>query len=133
VTSSDRLWVLGALTTLVVGGVHVQQFMGEVGDAPTTAQLFLLNGLGAGGIVIGLVLPRFRLFAALGGIGLSVGALVSLAIARYAEDGIFDYTEPDLRAPVVVAILSELASVALLSAYVASARRGAASSPSAAT
>jgi len=76
VTSSDRLWVLGALTTLVVGGVHVQQFMGEVGDAPTTAQLFLLNGLGAGGIVIGLVLPRFRRIAALGGIGLSVGALV---------------------------------------------------------
>jgi len=123
VTSSDRLWVLGAFTTLVVGAVHVQQFMGEVGDAPTIAQLFLLNGIGAGAIVIGLVLPRFRLLAAFGGIGLSIGALVSLAIARYAESVIFDYTEPDLRAPVVVAILSELVSVALLSAYVASARR----------
>lgn len=132
-TSSDRLWILGAFTTLLVGAVHVQQFMGEVGDAPTVAQLFLLNGIGAGGIVIGLVLPRLRLLAALGGIGLSVGALVSLAIARYAENGIFDYTEPDLRVPVVVAILSELASVALLSAYVASARGGASSSPSPAT
>ena len=131
-TSSDRLWVLGAFTMLVVGAVHVQQFMGEVGDAPTIAELFLLNGIGAGGIVIGLVLPRFRLLAALGGIGLSVGALASLAIARYAENGIFDYTEPDLRAPVVVAILFEVASVALLSAYLASARRGA-PSPSAAT
>ncbi|MDQ3721044.1 MAG: hypothetical protein M3350_09740 [Actinomycetota bacterium] len=130
-TSSDRLWVLGAFTTLMVGAVHVQQFMGEVGDAPTIAQLFLLNGIGAGGIVIGLVFPRSRLLAALGGIGLSAGALVSLAIARYAENGIFDYTEPDLRAPVIVAILSELASVALLSAYLAGARR--ASSPSAAT
>jgi len=133
VTSSDRLWILGAFTTLLVGAVHVQQFMGEVGDAPTIAQLFLLNGIGAGGIVIGLVLPRLRLLAALGGIGLSVGALISLAIARYAENGIFDYTEPDLRAPVVVAIVSELASVALLSGYLASARRGASPSPSAAT
>ena len=132
-TSSDRLWILGAFTTLLVGAVHVQQFMGEVGDAPTIAQLFLLNGIGAGGIVIGLVLPRLRLLAALGGIGLSVGALISLAIARYAENGIFDYTEPDLRAPVVVAIVSELASVALLSGYLASARRGASPSPSAAT
>ena len=127
-TGSGRLWSLGALATLVVGAVHVQQFVGDVGDVPTVAELFVANGVGAGAIVIGLTFPRSRALAAIAGIGLSLGALVSLGFARYAENGIFDYTEPDLRAPVIVAILSELAAVALLSACLVSARRGASSS-----
>ena len=128
-TNADRLWILGAFATLAVGTVHTQQFISDVGNAPTIAELFLLNGIGAGAIVIALTIPKLRLLAAIGGIGLSMGALISLAIARFGDNGIFDYREPELlRGPVVVAILAEVAAVGLLYAYVVSDRDDASSS-----
>ena len=112
----NALRYTGAALTLVVGVVHIQQYLDLIGDVPTIAELFVLNGIGAG-IVVVLLMTRLRLLGALGGIGLSIGALVSLAIARYVEEGLFDYIEPTFRAPVIVAVLAEVGAVVALSAY----------------
>jgi hypothetical protein len=117
---------LGALATVVVGAVHLQQYADLISDVPTIGVLFLLNGLGAGVVAILLATRRARLGAlgALGGIGLSAGALVSVAISM-SDHGLFDYTEPMLRAAVVVAIAAEAAAIVLLLAYLVTQRRSA--------
>jgi hypothetical protein len=125
----NLLRILGAVATLVVGAVHIQQFVGIIGDVPTVSELFLLNGIGAGVVAILLVVPRLRFAGALAGIGLSGGALVSLAISRYVEGGLFDYTETSFRAPVLVAVIAEVAAIGLLAGYAARARRAGAAAP----
>ena len=45
--AADALRYLGALATLVVGAVHLQQYADFISDVPTIGVLFLLNGLGA--------------------------------------------------------------------------------------
>jgi len=116
-TSTDALRWLGALATIVVGAVHLQQYADFISDVPTIGVLFVLNGLGAGVLAILLATRRARL-AALGAIGLSAGALVSLAISM-TDTGLFGYTEPMFRPAVIVAIVAEVAAIALLSAFLA--------------
>ncbi len=118
--STDVLRYLGALATIVVGAVHLQQYADFIADVPTIGVLFLLNGLGAGVIVI-LLTTRHAALGALGGIALSAGALVSLLISM-TDNGLFDYTEPTFRSAVVVAIVAEAAAVVLLLAYLAARR-----------
>jgi nitrate/nitrite transporter NarK len=118
---TDALRYLGALATLVVGAVHLQQYGDFISDVPTIGVLFLLNGLGAGVLAILLATRRAPL-GALGGIALSAGALVSVLISM-TDGGLFDYTEPALRSAVVIAIVAEAAAVVLLLAYLASQRR----------
>lgn len=106
---------LGAALILVVGIVHVQQYVDFIGDVPTIAELFVLNGFGAGVIAI-MLATRFKVLGALGGIGLSAAALVSLLIAS-TDSGLFGYQESTLRAPVLISVVAEIAAVILLSAY----------------
>jgi len=113
---ADALRVLGALATLVVGGVHLQQYADFIADVPTIGVLFLLNGLGAGVVVIMLATRRAAL-GALAGILISAGALVSVLISM-TGDGLFDYSEPAFRSAVVIAMAAEGAAVVLLLAYV---------------
>ncbi len=108
---------LGALATIVVGAVHLQQYADFISDVPTIGVLFLLNGLGAGIVVI-LLATRFATLGALGGVALSTGALAALLISM-TDAGLFDYTEPAFRTAVVVAIAAEAAAIVLLSAYLA--------------
>ena len=115
--STDVLRHLGALATLVVGAVHLQQYADFISDVPTIGVLFLLNGLGAGVVAI-LLATRHAPLGALGGIVLSAGALVSIAISM-TDNGLFDYTEPTLRTAVVIAIAAEAAAIVLLLAYLA--------------
>jgi len=118
----DILRGLGATLLLIVGVVHIQQYADFIKDVPTISELFLLNGVGAGVLCV-LLATRQRALAALGGLGLCAGALVSVAIARYAHTGLFDYREPMLRTPVALAILTEIAAVIVLAVYALAQRR----------
>ena len=118
----DLLRAVGALLVLVVGGIHLQQYAAFIKDVPMIGVLFLLNALGAGAICVALAL-RPRALAALGGIGLCLGAIVSVAIAGFAPGGLFEYRESTLRTAVVLSIAAEIAAAAVLAAYLA--RRGA--------
>ena len=120
---ADALRCLGALATIVVGAVHVQQYADFISDVPTIGVLFVLNGLGAGVVVI-LLATRLAPLGAVGGIALSAGALVSVLISM-TDGGLFDYTEPTFRSAVVIAIVAEAAAVVLLLGFLATRRAGA--------
>ncbi len=124
---ADIIRALGAVLILVVGAVHVEQYLDFIKDIPTIGVLFLLNGLGAGAICV-VMATRLRLLGALSGIILSLGALVSIMIARYASSGLFNYREPTYRTPVVIAIAAEIAAIAVLAVY-ARAERSATTRP----
>ena len=113
--SADVLRYLGALATIVVGAVHLQQYADFIADVPTIGVLFLLNALGAGVLAVMLVTRR-AIVAAVGAIGLSAAALVSLTISM-SEGGLFDYIEPAFRQAVVVSVAAEVAAIVLLGAY----------------
>ena len=112
--SAATLRRLGALATLVVGAVHVQQYADFIGDVPTIGELFLLNGAAAGVVVV-MLATRLAPLGALGGIALSVGALLSIAIAM--SGGLFDYQEASFRTPVVIAVVAEALGILLLVGY----------------
>lgn len=61
------------------------------------------------------------MLGALGGLGLPVPALVSLAISRVST--FLDYTEPTLRTATVFAATVELATVLVLAAFLLERRR----------
>lgn len=106
---------LGALATIVVGAVHLQQYADFISDVPTIGVLFLLNGVGAGVVAI-LLVTRRSTIGAIGAIMLSGGALVALLLSM-SGGGLFEYVEPAFRPAVVVSIAAEAAAVVLLLAY----------------
>lgn len=110
---TDRLRRIGALLIVVVGAVHLQQYADFIKDVPTIGTLFLLNGAGAGVLVAMLAARRLRVPAALGAIGLCLGSLVAIGLS-FTDGGIFDYTEQDLRTPIVIAIVAEVAALLTL-------------------
>ena len=111
---------LGALATLVVGVVHLQQYADFIADVPTIGVLFALNGVGAGVVAILLATRRASL-GAVGGIALSAGALAAVLISM-TDNGLFDYTEPTLRFAVIIAIAAEATAIVLLLAYLTTQR-----------
>lgn len=117
VQSVHVLRYLGALATIVVGGVHLQQYAGFISEVPTIGVLFLLNGIGAGAAAI-LLATRGGTLGALGAILLSGGALVALLLSM-SDGGLFNYIEPGFRPAVVVSVAAEAAAVVLLLAYLA--------------
>lgn len=110
-----QLRTVGALLIVGVGVVHLEQYLDFIKDVPTIGVLFLLNAFAAGVIVLLLAGP-FTLLASASGIALSVGSLISIAVARYASSGLFDYREPTWRTPIVIAVALEVAAVAALGA-----------------
>lgn len=115
---SDLLLMAGGLATFGVGAIHMQQYADFIKDVPTIGTLFLLNSFAAGLICL-MLATRLRTLAALGGIALSVGALVSIAVARFASGGLFDYVEPSFRGPVAISVAAEVIAVLCLAAYLA--------------
>lgn len=122
-TAADGLRLVAVALLLVEGAIHLQQVEGPLNAVPTINTLFLLNAVGAA--VLALVLAGSRGFVAvlgsLAALGLTLGALVSLAISRAGT--IFDYSEPTLRSAVVLAAVVELAVVLALAAFLLARRR----------
>lgn len=108
---------------LFEGGIHLQQYESFLHSVPTINTLFLLNAVSAGLIALALAASRNQvaILLALGAIGMTVVALISLAIAR--ESVLFNYSEPTLRFPVLLAALVELATVLAASRFVAARAR----------
>jgi hypothetical protein len=122
-TTSDGLRVIAVALLLVEGAIHLQQYEGPLNAVPTINTLFVLNAIGAAAIALVLAGSRgvVSVLGSLAGLGLTLGALVSLAISRAGT--LFDYSEPTLRAAVSLAAFVELAVVAALVAFVLVRRR----------
>jgi hypothetical protein len=119
---------LGAVSILVVGGIHAQQYYDAYFSVvPTIGTLFLLSFVGAG--VVGAVLfAPVRLFgrhagdlilvlAALGAIGIALGTLVSLVISEYTP--LFGFMESGYRLAVVLTLVFDVLTTAFLGFFVA--------------
>lgn len=113
-TAQPRLRVLAAVLVLVVAAVHFQQYVDFMSLVPTVGVLFLLNAAGGAGLALALLSPdrTLRLLASIGAIGLCLGSLVSIAIAL--QSSFFGYAEPNLRLPIVLAIISEVLALPIL-------------------
>ncbi len=120
-SSSDALRYAGAVLTLVVGAIHLQQYAVLIKDVPTIGELFLLNAAGAA-VIAAMLVTGVRVLGAVGGILLSVGAIVSILIAR-TSGGLFDYMEPTFRTPVTLSVVAEVAAVLVLGAYLVARRK----------
>lgn len=114
---------VGVIAILVVGAVHLQQYLGDYKSIPTIGPLFLLNAIGSAVIALGLLLPLGRWLGerrgeiahgllALGGVALGLGALISLYIAETST--LFGFSEGTLETVMWVAIVSEAVAVVLL-------------------
>ncbi|MEA2155232.1 MAG: hypothetical protein QOE11_1372 [Solirubrobacteraceae bacterium] len=122
-TRSDALRLLAVALVLVEGAIHLQQYVGPLNAVPTIGTLFVLNAFSAAAIALVLAGSRglVAMLAALAGLGMTLTALVSLAITRAGT--LFDYSEPTLRAAVGWAAVVELAAVLALSAFLLTCRR----------
>jgi hypothetical protein len=118
---------LGALSLLVVGIVHLQEYTNGYAEIDTIGQLFMLNFAAATVIGVGLLLPIERLLPprwgqvlvallALGGAGLSATSLVMLWIAEHRP--LFGFTEPGYHPDMIqLARISEAATILLLGTF----------------
>ena len=118
---------LGALSVLVVGAIHAQQYYDAYFSVvPTIGTLFLLNFVGAGVVGVVLIAPVRRLgrnigdlilvLAALGGIGIAVGSLVSLLISEYTP--FFGFMESGYRLAIVLTLVFDALTTVFLAVFV---------------
>jgi hypothetical protein len=122
------LRIVGAIAVLVVGAVHLQQYLAyHFSAVAVIGPLFLLNFAGATMIGLGLLVPgsRMRLLhplLALGGIGLAATSIVFLFISEHQS--LFGFQEHGYRAAIVIALAAEAVTVVALAAYLAVRERG---------
>jgi len=120
---------LGAVSILLVGAVHAQQYyQAYFNVVPVIGTLFLLSFIGAGIVGVVLFAPVGRLgetlgdlvlvLAALGGIGIAAGSLVSLLVSEYTP--LFGFMESGYRLAVVLAIVFDVLATVFLGVFVLS-------------
>ena len=118
---------LGAVSILLVGAVHAQQYYeAYFSVVPTIGTLFLLSFIGAGIVGAVLIAPVRRLgrnlgdlilvLAALGAIGIAAGSLASLLISEYTP--LFGFMESGYRLAIVLAILFDSLTTVFLGVFV---------------
>jgi hypothetical protein len=118
--------VLGALATLAVGAVHLQQYLKLYSNVPTIGTLFVLNFAGATVLGLALLSPIERVagrhgralvaLTALAAIGLAATAFAFLLISEHTP--VFGFQEPGYDPPAIAASrISEIATVVLLGAF----------------
>jgi hypothetical protein len=118
---------LGAVSILLVGAVHAQQYYGAYFSVvPTIGTLFLLSFVGSGVTGVALLAPVRRLgkdvgdlilvLAALGAIGIAVGSLASLLVSEYTP--LFGFMESGYRLAVVLALVFDALTTVFLGAFV---------------
>jgi len=114
---------LGAISILVVGAIHAQQYYDAYFSfVPTIGTLFLLSFVGAGIVGVVLFAPVRRLgrrlgdlilvLAALGAIGIALGTLVSLLVSEYTP--LFGFMESGYRLAIVLTLLFDVLTTAFL-------------------
>ena len=117
----------GALSILLVGAVHAQQYYGAYfAVVPTIGTLFLLSFVGSGVAGTVLLAPVRRLgrnvgdlilvSAALGSIGIAVGSLASLLVSEYIP--LFGFMESGYRLAIVLALLFDALTTLSLGLFV---------------
>jgi hypothetical protein len=117
---------LGAISILVVGAIHAQQYYDAYFRVvPTIGTLFLLSFIGAG-IVGAVLLAPVRLLgkrlgdlilslAALGAIGIALGTLASLLISEYMP--LFGFMESGYRLAIVLTLLFDSLTTVFLGVF----------------
>ena len=127
-TAIEIVRYLGAVSILLVGVVHAQQYYDAYFSVvPTIGTLFLLSFIGSGVVGVALIAPVRRLgktvgdlilvLAALGAIGIALGSLVSLLISEYMP--LFGFMESGYRLAIVLALVFDGLTTVLLGAFVA--------------
>jgi len=114
---------LGAVSILLVGAVHAQQYYDAYFSfVPTIGTLFLFSFIAAG--VVGAVLfapvrllgrqlgDAILALAALGAVGIALGTLVSLLVSEYTP--LFGFMESGYRLAVVLTLLFDVLTTAFL-------------------
>jgi hypothetical protein len=119
--------VLGALSLLSVGAVHLQQYFDLYSDIPTIGTLFVLNFVGATIVGLGLLTPVERLLGRFGNAAVALLALAGIAQAATAfvflyiseRTPLFGFMEPGYDpTAIMTARVSEIATVVFLGAFV---------------
>jgi hypothetical protein len=116
----------GALALLAVGLDHLQQYAEDSYSViPTIGTLFVLNFASASAITVALLAPVQQLpgrvgrlavpLLALSGVGVAAGALAGLLVSE--TSGLFGFMETGYRSAIVVSIVLEAATIALLGAH----------------
>jgi hypothetical protein len=119
---------LGAVSILLVGVVHAQQYYDAYFSVvPTIGTLFLLSFIGAGVVGTTLFMPVRLLgrrigdlilsVAALGAIGIALGTLVSLLISEYRP--LFGFMESGYRLAIVLTLLFDGLTIVFLGVFLA--------------
>jgi hypothetical protein len=119
---------LGAVSILLVGAVHAQQYYeAYFSIVPTIGTLFLLSFIGAGVVGTTLLMPVRLLgrrtgdlilsLAALGAIGIALGTLVSLLISEYRP--LFGFMESGYRLAIVLTLLFDGLTTVFLGLFLA--------------
>jgi hypothetical protein len=119
--------ILGALSLLTVGIVHLQQYFELYSAIPTIGTLFVLNFVGAAIVGVGLLAPLERLgrwggaalgLLALAGIAQAATTFVFLFISERTP--LFGFKEPGYDpSAIMVSRIAEVATVVLLGAFLA--------------
>jgi hypothetical protein len=117
----------GAVSILVVGAVHAQQYYGAYFSVvPTIGTLFLLSFIGSGVVAATLLAPVRRLgrnigdlilvLASLGAIGIAVGSFASLLVSEYTP--LFGFMESGYRLAIVLALVFDALTTVFLGVFV---------------
>ena len=112
------LRVLGALSVLVVGAMHLEQyFVVHIDVVPVIGPLFALNFAGATLIAAGLLLPlrRLHVLLALAAIAIAATSFVFLFVSE--RQPLFGFQDYGYRPAILAALAAEAATVLLLGAY----------------
>jgi hypothetical protein len=118
---------LGAVSILVVGAVHAQQYYEAFFSVvPTIGTLFLFSFVGSAVVGAVLLAPVRRLgrnlgdlilvLAALGAIGIALGSLASLLWSEYMP--LFGFMESGYRLAVVLALVFDALTTVFLGVFV---------------
>jgi hypothetical protein len=118
---------LGAVSILVVGAIHAQQYYDAYFSVvPTIGTLFLLSFVGAAMVGGVLLVPVRRLgrrtgdailvLAALGAIGIALGTFVSLLVSEYRP--LFGFMESGYRLAIVLTLAFDVATTVFLGLFV---------------
>jgi hypothetical protein len=117
---------LGAISILVVGAIHAQQYYDAYFSVvPTIGTLFLLSFVGAAVVGVTLFAPvrllgsrlgdLILMLAALGAIGIALGTFVSLLISEYTP--LFGFMESGYRLAIVLTLLFDVLTTVFLGLF----------------